>query len=222
MIKFVLWSICTLAWFFVFPLFWFLTGHTVFIWMLGQSKWISQIGLWLTRIGVLLVAKISTESAIALAMMTLLPIIVSGYLCKHYGAKALIPFAALTIMLVPIGLVYGRIDKQGTINENLYSAVQRGDLRQCRGLLLILVRRYHQYGFFTDGKDLIRTGVDPNIQDSRGMTPLMAVVDNPLYVQQLVQSGADINITNNEGKTALDLATSYPETQQILKQICKS
>jgi len=54
-------------------------------------------------------------------------------------------------------------------------------------------------------KKYIKSGVDVNIQDKEGRTPLMlAVYENFLMVvKTLIDAGADINIKDNDGRSAL-------------------
>ncbi|MBI1918362.1 MAG: ankyrin repeat domain-containing protein [Planctomycetes bacterium] len=51
-------------------------------------------------------------------------------------------------------------------------------------------------------KLLLQKGVNPNIRDSRGGTPLHWVNGPSDEVDILIQAGADINATDNEGKPA--------------------
>ncbi|MDG1436848.1 MAG: ankyrin repeat domain-containing protein, partial [Rickettsiaceae bacterium] len=64
---------------------------------------------------------------------------------------------------------------------------------------------------------LIAKGVDVNIRDSDGNTPLMLSAQNQgqginylkSIVRIIIKCGADINAVNNDGKTALDLAVHF-------------
>jgi hypothetical protein len=192
-------------WVILFFLSYFLLWQSALIWLLGQNVLPGKFAVWLASVGFL-------------GLGQLLPPGITVALGWKYGTKGILPLFVLSLAIVPITLTYGRIDTQGTIWRNFDRAVQQNNMDQARGLLLILTRRYAEYGYFTDGAALIRAGVDPNVQDSRGITALMSVLDNPTEVQQLIQRGADVRIKDHSGNTALDYAKSYPQTMQILQQ----
>ncbi|GAP94183.1 ankyrin repeat domain-containing protein [Leptolyngbya sp. NIES-2104] len=206
-----LWALSTLGWLILFPIFWFLTLQSLAIWMLGQSVWMGHLALWL------LLGRSSLVTWSTFAILTTAPPALSYSACRKVGVKGLLPIAILSALLIPVGLKIGRIDTQGTILAPLEIAAKGGDLPKARGLMLTLTRRYHRYEFFTNGGDLIRLGIDPNVQGDMGNTPLMTVLDEPTYVQQLIELGANVNIKNQAGETAIDLATN-PQTIQLLKQ----
>lgn len=69
-------------------------------------------------------------------------------------------------------------------------------------------------------KDLIDSGVDPNIQDENGDTPLIRAckIKNIKLVNYILEKGVNLNIQNNEGYTALLIACKkgYVETIKLL------
>ena len=70
-------------------------------------------------------------------------------------------------------------------------------------------------------KDLIKAGIDLNITNEEGRTPLMmlALVGKNELVEAFIEAGADINKQDSLGQTALMLAIDkypYPETVKIL------
>jgi hypothetical protein len=207
----ILWALSTVSWLLIFPVFWFLTVQSLAIWMLGQSVWMGHLALWM------LLGRSSLITWSTFAILATAPPAISYCACRKVGMKGLLPIAILSVLLIPAGQSFGRIDTYGTILTPLHIASQNGDLPKSRGLLLTLTRRYHHYSFFTDGGDLIRLGIDPNVRGDMGNTPLMTVLDNPTYVQHLLGLGANVNAENQAGKTALDLATN-PQTIQLLKQ----
>jgi ankyrin repeat protein len=158
-----------------------------------------------------------SEPFYTFGILTTAPPAISYCACRKVGMKGLLPIVVLSALLIPAGQSFGRIDTYGTILALLQVASQNGDLPKARGLLLTLTRRYHHYSFFTDGGDLIRLGIDPNVRGDMSNTPLMTVLDNPTYVQHLLGLGANVNAKNQAGKTAIDSATN-PQTIQLLKQ----
>lgn len=207
----IFWAVSTLGWLVLFPLFWFLTVQSLAIWMLGQSVWMGHLALWL------LLGRSSLLTWSTFAILTTAPPALSYYACRKVGMRGLLPIAILSALLIPAGQYFGRIDTHGAILAPLQIAAQNGDLPKARSLMLTLTRRYYRYGFFTDGSNLIRLGIDPNVQGDMGNTPLMTVLDNPTYVQHIIALGANVNVKNQAGKTAIDLATN-PQTIQLLKQ----
>lgn len=67
---------------------------------------------------------------------------------------------------------------------------------------------------------LIKAGLNINIQDQRGNTPLMVACffNKPRIVQALVKANADKNIKNNEGKDVFTLCDErdVPECKALL------
>lgn len=68
---------------------------------------------------------------------------------------------------------------------------------------------------------LLSNGVDINIQDDDGNTPLHMAASNGLddIVQLLLQKGADIDIKNKYGKTPLELASNQQTKQTLVSFI---
>ena len=60
-------------------------------------------------------------------------------------------------------------------------------------------------------ESLLRTGVDVNIRNSDGMTPLMAAASsgNLEMIRLLLDKGADTSVVNNLGERASDIAMRY-------------
>lgn len=233
----VAWILTTLGWLAIAPLAWFLVAPSAFFWLLGQS-WSASLALGLVRIGFVPIFGASPVGTIlTLVGVAGLPPVLTGVACRQWGAKAVLPMLALSGVLLPITQIYGRIDTFGNIATPLEQAVEQGNVPQARGAALILVRRYYQQGwmpnhidvpvdtdpygkdgFFLDGGDFVRSGLDPGVADSMGTTPLMSVLANPDYVRLLISAGADVNARNRDGRSVLQLAGPYPEVQQMLRE----
>ena len=71
-------------------------------------------------------------------------------------------------------------------------------------------------------EDLLNTGVNVNIRDKDGMTPLMwaAYYCNFNTVELLLDSGADYSMENDSGVTVLKIVDKglYPEIGVLLKE----
>src|SRR5687767_6994071 len=82
--------------------------------------------------------------------------------------------------------------------------------------LLEAIRRNDDAGV----KALIRSGVDLNLPDEHGTTPLMhaALLAGPRVVRRLIVGGAAVNAANRFGATALMWAVSQPENVRLLLQ----
>lgn len=70
---------------------------------------------------------------------------------------------------------------------------------------------FAECGKYKDMENLIRRGIDINIADGMGRTPLMfaARAGNLEYVNWILGQGADLSKTDNNGYTALSLAVTY-------------
>ena len=66
-------------------------------------------------------------------------------------------------------------------------------------------------------KNLIKAGVELNVRDSDGNTPLLIACQqsDEKTVRYLLKAGADFTITNNKGKTAMDLCTERGFTSAV-------
>ncbi|KAK5581249.1 hypothetical protein RB653_001280 [Dictyostelium firmibasis] len=64
---------------------------------------------------------------------------------------------------------------------------------------------------------LVSRGVDVNVQDNRGVTPLHSLVNNryDILALWLVRNGAKINLTDNNGFSAYDLAPSWFQRELV-------
>lgn len=62
---------------------------------------------------------------------------------------------------------------------------------------------------------LIKAGLDVNVKDQRGNTPLMVACffNKPNIVKSLVAAKADLTIKNNEGKDAAALCEERDSTE---------
>ncbi len=71
-------------------------------------------------------------------------------------------------------------------------------------------------------ESVLNEGIDINIKDENGMTPLMwaAYHCNLNTVGFLLNKGADVNVKNESGYTALKLSEEslYPEIAELLKE----
>lgn len=68
--------------------------------------------------------------------------------------------------------------------------------------------------------ELLNTGIDPNLTDAEGWTPLMwaAQSANNKVTQKLLEAGADPNITNYNEETALDFAI-YQNNAEVINTL---
>uniref|UniRef100_A0A6C0E7R0 Uncharacterized protein n=1 Tax=viral metagenome TaxID=1070528 RepID=A0A6C0E7R0_9ZZZZ len=86
-------------------------------------------------------------------------------------------------------------------------------------ILMILVKYSSDNKYLRVIKNLIKTGVDLNIQNIFGMTALMIaseLIDSDIeIVKLLIDSGANLEIKNNSGMTALMIASKYTKTIYI-------
>lgn len=69
-------------------------------------------------------------------------------------------------------------------------------------MLFSVIGKRDQVGLY----HLIDGGVDVNVQDPSGNTPLMRAINNLDMVRALLQAGASIRTRNNDGRTALSFA----------------
>jgi ankyrin repeat protein len=69
---------------------------------------------------------------------------------------------------------------------------------------------------------LLEHGAEVNVQDDRGMSPLMLAskAGEPGVVAELVEAGADRNLKDKQGLTALDYAGAmgYAQIVKILQE----
>lgn len=66
-------------------------------------------------------------------------------------------------------------------------------------------------GLIKQMQQLLKTGVNPNIQDARGWSPLMwaSAEGHQAIVKQLLEHGADSNLINYLGRSAIMYASNY-------------
>ncbi len=64
---------------------------------------------------------------------------------------------------------------------------------------------------------ILTTGIDTNVQDTKGNTALMFASENSslTFVKMLLEAGADVNKKNNEGKTALMFASQKDNIEVV-------
>jgi ankyrin repeat protein len=79
-------------------------------------------------------------------------------------------------------------------------------------ILMILVTYSSDNKHLEVIKNLIKTGVDLNFQNSNGKTALMIAVSSIETVKLLIDSGANLEIKDNSGMTALMIASKYTNT----------
>lgn len=105
---------------------------------------------------------------------------------------------AISVFLIGLCLASSAQEKQNTNSSKLYSAIRSGDVN---GL-----------------KALLEDGVDPNVLDERGTTPLMnaAAVGSVEEMKILIQHGADVNVLNKFGATALMWSVRDPQRARLL------
>jgi ankyrin repeat protein len=102
-----------------------------------------------------------------------------------------------------------------------FPSVRNGQIAQ---LKLVALDRAANFGPVEMVRDLLKAGANVNVQDSRGLTPLMFAVSaenqNAEIVRTLIAAGADVKIRSVTGETALDWAEKfgYPEVITALKQ----
>lgn len=83
------------------------------------------------------------------------------------------------------------------------------------------VERFHHaclWGYYGEVYKFIESGIDINIRNESGQTPLMSsclTSSNHDIVELLIQSGADINIKDIYGNTALDYARKAKDEKVI-------
>lgn len=83
------------------------------------------------------------------------------------------------------------------------------------------VERFHHaclWGYYGEVHEFIESGIDINIRNESGQTPLMSscsTSSNYDIVELLIQSGADINIKDMYGNTALDYAKKAKDEKVI-------
>lgn len=88
----------------------------------------------------------------------------------------------------------------------------------------------HRAAFFGDVEKIeqcVKLGIDVNILDSAGNTPLKyaSAEPYPLAVRKLIELGADVNLADNRGFTPLHCAAGhgfYPEAIEIAKLLIDS
>jgi len=58
---------------------------------------------------------------------------------------------------------------------------------------------------------LLSHGLNPNVKDSRGQTPLLAAAtrQNPSLVRMLLEKGSDVNTIYDDGQSALSVAAGH-------------
>lgn len=86
-----------------------------------------------------------------------------------------------------------------TLNENLYDAVQQGDVPEMKRLLAL--------------------GANPNFEFDGGSPTLVAAVlsRNPQAVKLLLDHGANPNVRDSDGQRVLKTARYLPEIRKMLK-----
>ncbi len=65
---------------------------------------------------------------------------------------------------------------------------------------------------------LLERGIDPNVRDNRGRTPIFWAIGSQASkanIQQMLAKGADINTRSNEGKTPLGEAMARGTKQSV-------
>ena len=78
-------------------------------------------------------------------------------------------------------------------------------------------------GFNIQLVEFLNDGVDPNIQDGFGFTPILSAIDNGHEdtVQLLLNAGADLTIRDNLGYTVLDQALRMEDNHDIIRLITR-
>jgi ankyrin repeat protein len=204
-----LWLISTLIWIFVGYWFWLMMPTTFLIWVMEQPDWLGYLGLWFYRgwewlVGglILVVPRLAIE------------------LGRKYDIRAMWAYLLGGILMAVITLFLAQVPKVGNQHHTLAAAVQEGNLKKIRALLFPLAGRYGVFGYYRDGSRLLRAGIDANVADDGGVTPLMYLSGNSDCMRQLIQAGAEVNAVDNDGATALMYAarTGNPEAVKLLLQ----
>jgi ankyrin repeat protein len=107
-------------------------------------------------------------------------------------------------------------DVNAVSNDGSFQKVKAGTLGQGQFTALIMAA---PFGSTELVKTLLDAGAKVNVQDVRGMTPLMLAVatdrQNADLVRALLAKGADVNIKSRSGETALDWALKIGGTTVV-------
>ena len=94
----------------------------------------------------------------------------------------------------------GLSSKTSDLDEALFQAFDKGDLRQVKRLLSL--------------------GADVNAKGLFDSTPLISAASygDVALIKELISRGADVNAKNKVGSSALMMASGYPNVVEILKE----
>jgi len=131
-------------------------------------------------------------------------------------------YARLTsfILLVPLFILFSCKNRKDNSTKNANPGQEEETLRMAKPLPAVSIHEAALNGQSGQVSALLEAGIDANMKDREGRTPLMYASFNghTEVIKGLVKRGADINLQDIYGRSALMMASSgpYPVAVKLL------